>query len=653
MSPVGVPNITPGCPQCHLWVPTVPPLGTPGATCRCSKCYPWVPPISPLGASQYHPWVPPVPPLGACSATHGCPQYHPWVPPNITPGCSLPHHPLPEPLWVLLSPPSHQLSPQGDGTKGGFGVPEGLRRVHRDHVLQDWVWGNASKGDPQGVPNPIPPNPIPTEGTPQGHGGHSGVAPRVRARPRKCVTLLWSCAGTRVEKEEFPVLPGPRDGKGQAWSRGSEGEPRGSPALTSGVPGGGDPAGSPCQASRALGNKEAKQMTEKTPRALSQRAGTPRAWLEVPGLACPQRVLGRGRGAALPVLADPAPGVPRPGGDGGDGDWEGSPAVEGLRGLAPAPLAFQTHKDGQNTPFSQPCCFCPKPHAPALHPKLSFPPRTNPFLNRLNPKLIPPAGPPPAPSCSWDPPGHIPVLDPSCPSATSSSHQCHQHGPGRELPAALPFPAWTAEARPRPLQELQQGMLGLCHCSAPSWHPRPPHPCPLGARRGGTAVPCAMGGHRHLPVPGGCSCSAPFGTSGMLLAPSSPGQLGTPCSCTHGCWDPPWVLPQLHPPLPMGLGKSSWCPLPALFPPSLAPRPACGGEALRNKTIPNEIKGWQSKTGCPEFPCCISPPSFIALLRKKNPGRALGRCSHEDRAGAGGCPLPSPPLPALGILLPL
>lgn len=54
-----------------------------------------------------------------------------------------------------------------------------------------------------------------------------------------------------------------------------------------------------------------------------------RGWLGPEGAA------GRGRGAALPVLADPGLGALGLDGDGGDGVREVTPAVEGLRGLAP------------------------------------------------------------------------------------------------------------------------------------------------------------------------------------------------------------------------------------------------------------------------------------------------------------------------------
>lgn len=171
VAPVGAPGVTHGCSQCHPWVLPTSPMGAPSATRGNSQCHPRVPPISPLGA--------PSATLGDPTATPGCPQYHPWVPPVPPLGARYPTTHPQSPSGCCCPPPSHQLSPREDGTEGGFGVPEGLRRAHRGHVLRDRAWGNTSKGDPQGVPNPIPTEPRPHRGDPTGaqwaqRGGTTG-----------------------------------------------------------------------------------------------------------------------------------------------------------------------------------------------------------------------------------------------------------------------------------------------------------------------------------------------------------------------------------------------------------------------------------------------------------------------------------------------
>lgn len=205
----------------------------------------------------------------------------------------------------------------------------------------------------------------------------------------------------------------------------------------------------------------------------------------------------------------------------------------------------------------------------------------------------------------------------------------------------FPSPCWDVGVGAKPSPSCSRWPRGAGGggatplCCPQSWSRRPRPPVPR----------CTLGWHRHLPVP--CSGAAPalppLGIQGCSWAPPAPSSWGPPAAAPRGAGTPLGPVPVASPPQPMGLGKSYLCPLRVLFPPSLAPRPACSGEALRNKTIPNEIKGWQSKTGCWELPCWVFT-FFYCFPGKKTLVCLWGDAAGQDRPGAGSCPLPSLPL---------
>lgn len=105
-----------------------------------------------------------------------------------------------------------------------------------------------------------------------------------------------------------------------------------------------------------------------------------------------------------------------------------------------------------------------------------------------------------------------------------------------------------------------------------------------------------MGSSTHRP-PVLCSAAAPCSVTSakarMLLLTSKFATWGHGGALSPP--DPDRATPAVHRPLQMQILMGNLCfyPLQALLPPALPPGPACGGKALRNKTISNAIKaGW-------------------------------------------------------------